>query len=280
MSAELSSPWPTGHSRSVSRDVDAWEIVRPAATGGLRGINMAGFRIPDAVPLDLRAIPHPAVTVVIDFSDRSLQQSIAAGMATSPVDVRADGVECVQVRLSPGQARAALGMPLGQLQGQLVPLDDLWGADAARLREQLHDARIWTDRFDVTTMHLRQRMVTGVRLDPEIAEAWQLIVRSHGQLRSSEVAGALGWSRQRLWSRFGEQVGVTPKRAAMLVRFDRAMRRLLAGESQSAVAASAGYADQSHLHREIREFTETPLAAATSEPWLAADAYAWPTGSR
>lgn len=278
MSAPLNTLCPTGHSRGMGDRVDTWEIVRPPPLACLAGVRMAGFRIPGAVPLDLRAIPHPAVTVVIDFGDRMPHTSIAAGVATSPFDVRADGIECIQIRLAPERARAAFGMPLRELQAQPIALDDLWGAEVPRLRERLHDAPTWEDRFDLVTAHLRRQMATVDSLVPEIAEAWRLITHTRGRVRAGDVADAVGWSRQRLWSRFGDQLGLTPKRASMLVRFDHAMHRLLAGESQATVAAEAGYVDQSHFHREIRLFTGRSVAAALAEPWLAADAYAWPAG--
>ncbi|MFJ9444677.1 helix-turn-helix domain-containing protein [Kitasatospora sp. NPDC101235] len=93
----------------------------------------------------------------------------------------------------------------------------------------------------------------------------------------SDLAVRIGWSRQRTWSRFGAQIGLTPKRAAMLVRFDRAVHCLARGQSPTQVAAEGGYADQSHLHHDVRAFTGTTPVTAADEPWLAADDRAWPT---
>ncbi|WP_311044717.1 helix-turn-helix domain-containing protein [Streptomyces sp. ID38640] len=79
-----------------------------------------------------------------------------------------------------------------------------------------------------------------------------------------------------MWSRFGSQIGLTPKRAAMLVRFDHAIHLLVRGYTPARVASDGGYADQSHLHHDVRTFTRTTPTAAANEPWLAADARAWP----
>ncbi|WP_309056326.1 helix-turn-helix domain-containing protein, partial [Streptomyces sp.] len=79
----------------------------------------------------------------------------------------------------------------------------------------------------------------------------------------------------RLWARFRSQIGLTPKRAARLIRFDHAAHRLAAGHRAAVVAAESGYADQSHLHREVVAFAGvTPTAVATA-PWLAVDDEAW-----
>ncbi|WP_244223870.1 helix-turn-helix domain-containing protein [Amycolatopsis circi] len=71
------------------------------------------------------------------------------------------------------------------------------------------------------------------------------------------------------------QLGLSPKRAAQLVRFDHAVHRLAAGESPAAVAADSGYVDQSHLHHEVKAFAGVTPAAAANAPWLAVDEVAW-----
>jgi AraC-like DNA-binding protein len=71
------------------------------------------------------------------------------------------------------------------------------------------------------------------------------------------------------------QIGLTPKRAAQLIRFDHAAHHLAAGHSAALVAAESGYADQSHLHRDAMAFAGmTPTAVAVA-PWLAVDDIAW-----
>jgi AraC-like DNA-binding protein len=264
----------------------AWEIARPSRTRALPGVDMAGFCYRGDGPLELRAIPHPAVMVVVEFGDsafdvhdaagRSWSGSVAAGILSRPLDARVQTLACVQLRLSPLVAQAVLGVPAVELGGRVVALDDLWGRDASRIRERLHHARTWPDRFALIHTALSGRLQRGRVVDPEVALAWRRIVASHGRVRVGDLAARTGWSRQRLWSRFGAQVGLTPKGAAMLVRFDHAIHRLAAGHAPARVAADGGYADQSHLHRDVRAFTAATPGAAAGEPWLAVDDTAWP----
>lgn len=140
---------------------------------------------------------------------------------------------------------------------------DLWGRDAVRIQEQLRAAESWEARFAIAEAALARRQDAGWAVDPEVELAWRRMVVSRGWVRVERLAAEVGWSRGRLWSRFRSQAGATPKRAAELVRFDHAAHLLAAGQSAAVVAADSGYADQSHLHREVMAFTGVTPAAVT-----------------
>jgi AraC-like DNA-binding protein len=245
---------------------------------------MAGFRQRGADLVDLRVVPYPAVTVVVDLGDglqviddvggRQQGGCVVAGLA--PGSVRGYGldIECLQVRLSPEVAYAVLGAP-SQLGGTVVTLDDLWGREAGQIQQRLRDATSWDDRFEIAEAALARRLEAGRAIDPEICFAWEQMLASRGQVRVDKLAAEAGWSRNRLWSRFQSQVGIAPKRAAQLIRFDHAAHRLAAGHSAAQVAAESGYADQSHLHRDVMAFTGVTPTAVAVAPWLAVDDVAW-----
>ncbi len=70
-------------------------------------------------------------------------------------------------------------------------------------------------------------------------------------------------------------VGLPPKRAAKLVRFDHAVHGLVAGQDAAGVAADGGYTDQSHLRRDVVSFTGLTPATVVNEPFLSIDDIAW-----
>jgi AraC-like DNA-binding protein len=245
---------------------------------------MAGFSDRARDLIDLPVVPYPAVTLVIDLGQAPLlvehasgqprRGSLAAGLAPGAVTARGRDIECLQVRLSPVAAHPVLGAG-SELGETVAALEDLWGRDAARTEEQLRAARSWDDRFAIAQAALARRYEAGRAVDPEVAFAWGQMVTSRGQVRVERLAAETGWSRKRLWSRFRSQIGLTPKRAAQLIRFDHAAHRLAAGHRAALVAAETGYADQSHLHRDVMTFTGvTPMAVAAA-PWLAVDDIAW-----
>jgi AraC-like DNA-binding protein len=266
-------------------DSTLWDIVAPSRPGRLAGVTMAGFSDQATNLADVALIAHPAVMVVFDLGDTPIvvddasgqrqRDSFVAGLLPQGVLGRGGpSFECLQMRLSPMVAHAVLGAS-SALAGAVVALDDLWGGDAGRTQEQLRAAASWDDRFEIAEAALARRYETARAVDPEVDFAWGQMVASRGRVRVERLAAEIGWSRKRLWSRFRSQIGLTPKRAIQLIRFDYAAHRLATGHSAAVVAAESGYVDQSHLHRDVMAFAGVTPAAIAVAPFLAVDEVAW-----
>jgi AraC-like DNA-binding protein len=252
---------------------------------------MAGFRHRAPAFVDIAMVAHPSVTLLLDLSQgdglvcdshgRHERGSVVVGLL--PGEFRAAGLgaaECLQIRLEPAVATAVVGA--SDLSGRVMSLEDVWGREAGRAEDRLRSAASWDQRFAIAAELLRRRLdahPAHPRVDPEVARTWRRTLASRGRVRVDGMADEVGWSRKRLWSRFRSQLGITPKRAARLVRFDQAAHLLAAGHDPADVAAQSGYADQSHLHREVRMFTGLTPAAVAAAPWLAIDDVAWPAPS-
>ncbi|WP_017625381.1 helix-turn-helix domain-containing protein [Nocardiopsis chromatogenes] len=97
----------------------------------------------------------------------------------------------------------------------------------------------------------------------ELSRAWRLL-GAEGAVRVQQVADSVGWSRRHLAQRMGAEVGVSPKQAARLARFERSTRALRARPpGLASVAAECGFADQAHMTNEWRE-----LAGCTPAQWM------------
>ena len=163
----------------------------------------------------------------------------------------------LEVRLDPLGAYPLLGLPVGELNGQLVDLADVLGGAARRLAEQLREAPGWRQRFALLDQFLLRRM------------AWRAAALATGRLGVAaaghtggavpigRIADEVGWSHQHLIVQFRQQAGLRPKTAARLVRFDRVWRQIDQRRplDWGQVAADTGYADQAHLIRDFRQFT-------------------------
>jgi AraC-like DNA-binding protein len=245
------------------------------------------LRVPAIV--DIAMIAHPSVTLIVDLSEaggivydalgRHQRGSFVAGLLPGQLRAGGWGGECLQIRLSPVVAAAVLGAST-ELTGTVAALEDVWVRDAGQVEERLRAATSWDERFAIAANVLGQRLSARPPVDPEVAYTWRRTVTSRGRVRVHGLAEQVGWSRKRLWSRFRSQIGLTPKRAAQLVRFDHAAHLLAAGHAAASVAAQSGYADQSHLHREVKAIAGVTPAAVATAPWLAIDDVAWPAAPR
>jgi AraC-like DNA-binding protein len=194
--------------------------------------------------------------------------SFAAGMHDAFALVGAAGPALgVQVDLSPVGARRLLGVPMHELVNRAVPLEDLLGAEARSLAERLAEARGWPERFAILDAALARRLAEAPEVSPEIEWAWRRLVATAGAVPVGELGSGLGWSRKRLAARFRDEIGLTPKTAARVVRFHALLRRLRSDGATAPWAeraAAAGYFDQSHMVRDVRRFagvTPTELLA-------------------
>ena len=261
------------------------DVAVPCPSALLPGVSMAGFDLRAPAPMDIAMVAHPSVTLIVDLSEheglvygtrgRHERGSVVAGLAPGDLRVAGRGAgKCLEIRFEPAAA-AVLGAPT-ELSGTLVALEDVWGPDARRLEERLRAAASWTDRFAIAAAILGRRLDSRPPVDPEVVHAWRRTLAGRGRMRVDGLAAEVGWSRKRLWSRFRSQLGITPKRAARLVRFDHAAHLLASGRPAADAAVESGYVDQSHLHRETKAFTGLTPTAVAAAPWLAIDDVAWP----
>lgn len=87
--------------------------------------------------------------------------------------------------------------------------------------------------------------------------AWQRLQDARGQLRIHDLATDLGLSRSYLNKRFDEQIGLSPKTVARILRFRHAAQLITASTARlGPIADACGYSDQSHLDREFRALAD------------------------
>jgi AraC-like DNA-binding protein len=194
--------------------------------------------------------------------------SFVAGLHERAVLTEHDGRSYgMQISLTPPGAYALLGLPMHELAGRTVSLDAVLGAQADRLTERLAELDDWTERFELLDSTLASRLQDARPPSPGVVWAWRRLSHTGGRVPIGHVAGELGWSRKRLAARFREEVGLSPKRLARLLRFERA-KALLEGDDRPGLvrlARECGYYDQAHLSNEFRRITgTTPAAYAAS----------------
>jgi AraC-like DNA-binding protein len=259
-------------------DWGRWTLVRARPSPALRGLvgDYEGYREAGAAPVTRRQRPIPRFPVILEFGEgwwmrpdragaawRRERLSFVAGLTDHAVLVRAAGpAACIQIDLTPPGARRLLGLDLDALGDAVVPLSDLLGeGDVARLLDALAAAPDWPTRFARLDAFLVARMAAAPAPHAGIEAAWRLMARTGGAVPVGALARRLGLTREGFASRFRREVGIAPKRAARILRVDRAIGRMAVEPETglAAIAAGCGFCDQAHMAREIRALCgETP----------------------
>jgi AraC-like DNA-binding protein len=263
-----------------------------------------GYRQRGLAPARHRGLPSPYLTLIFTLDEPLTIEAhpdpgqppgeygtLLGGLHSVPALITHAGAQSgIQVALRPLGARALLGLPAGEIAALDLPAEAVLGDVCAELRDRLRAAAGWPERFAVLDEILLRRAGlrrAGLRraglgspglgwagpspgIAPEVSWAWRQLLRAGGALHVSELAAGTGWSGRHLTSRFRAEIGLTPKAAARVIRFDRARRLLVrkltvGGDYLLAdLAADCGYFDQAHLAREFRA-----LAGCPPSQWLA-----------
>jgi AraC-like DNA-binding protein len=247
----VSRPPPDALRPYLDRPLEGWAQTRGGGGGQMREVPFPG------VPLILNL--GPAWTVEDPGAGGPHRRdSFVAGLHDRPTLVHGESTSsCLELRLTPLGARRVLGLPMSELTNLTVDVGDLW-RDAPELGERLREATSWEARFDLVDMFLLRRIGDSSPTQPGVAWAWRRLLETGGRRAVGDLADELGWSPRRFIVRFREQVGLTPKTAARVIRFDHTVSRLRrADESLAEIAYACGYFDQAHLNREFRELAGT-----------------------
>jgi AraC-like DNA-binding protein len=238
------------------------QICQAPATGPLAQHvrRLAGYS-EVAPPVRRREVPLASAVIVFSLGpdmwvDGGWTGSFAAGLYDRPVVTGHAGEQAgLQLDVSAIGARALLGLPLGELHDITVPLEEVL-PDAREITERLVEADGWPTRFALVAERLARRDPRP--LAPELRWAHARLVATHGSVRIEDLARETGWSRRHLSQRFREELGMAPKGFARLLRFERAVSLMRAGETLADAAYRAGYSDQPHMNRDFRDFFGAP----------------------
>ncbi|GAB7068130.1 helix-turn-helix transcriptional regulator [Mycobacterium hodleri] len=202
-----------------------------AADGGLESVRV----LPDGC-MDLIAVDGRVVVAGPDVS----------ALVTSRGPQPTSGL-----RFRPGALPRLLGVPAARLVGQRVALDELrpvrrpGGLVAVAGELSRQSPRGETAPWSPTALrHVTAALAAGTPVE--------------------QVAREAGWSNRSLQRQCQAVYGYGPAMLRRILRFRRAAAMLRAGRSPAEVAAAAGYADQPHLHREVRAFAGTTVTTLAS----------------
>jgi AraC-like DNA-binding protein len=243
---------------------------RLAPSASTAPVVAALFVVECDLDMPLVSIPRPEPQVVVRFGPsarNSLDVHALGAGGTVHRKVGRRGQRAVVARLHLGAPESVLGIPASTIADRIVPLEELWGAPAARrLVDRLFSARDMIDAAAVLEMAIADRFAAA----RDRGDRAQLVLNAAERLSGasvSAVAADLGVSERHLRRVFREAVGVSPKAFTRLTRFHRALRaaREDGHANWADIAAAAGYYDQAHLIAEFRTIAGAPPRAFLNE---------------
>ncbi len=224
-----------------------------------------------AADLIVRLADDPA-RIYADVADRTGQRIsgpvVCGAQPRFFVLGRSHRIASVGVHFRPGGVGPVLGIPASELTGLHVALEDLWGTEAGRLREQLAAAATPADALAELERMLIRRL-SGPPVSPVISRAIGRFGAEPGAVTVAAVAAENGLSPKRFVRDFRHAVGLAPKRYLRIRRLQSVIDQLGQGPRPdwARLAVDHGYYDQSHL---IRDFSD--IAGLTPARYRPVDA--------
>ncbi len=228
-----------------------------------------------------KLVPDGAIELIVDLGDTpkklyagettaaavDFRRSWISGMQRRWIVIEAQpGASLLVVRFRPGGAHALIGHDAAALTDGVFSLEDVLGRVAAELRERVLEAPTAERRLDAAVAWLAER-IGGATLDPAIRYLTNRLDRPAG-LRIRELAEDVGFTERHLLTLFRRWIGLSPKQYARIRRFQQVLSQVAGAvpanlelrgtppplPDWAALAATFGYADQSHLSHEFRAF--------------------------
>ena len=164
----------------------------------------------------------------------------------------------IGVHFKPGAAAPFLGLPAGELAGEVLELDAIWGEKIWTWRDQLLAAPTPLLKFAILEQLLNWKLAQSQhRLNNAITWAVAQYLMKPGLPAIASVAAKTGFSHKHFVELFRRETGLSPKRFCRVRRFQQALNEIQtrAEVNWADISCSCGYFDQSHLIHDFVEFS-------------------------
>ncbi len=202
-----------------------------------------------------RVLPDGCIDIVL-IND---EPPMVFGPWTVPFVARlAVGTIITGARLRPGHASCLLGMPVSELLNRAIPMAALKGALQSMRLEKVIEQPNAAARRSALAQVLLASVGNSAPLDQNVLAGIEWLSR-HPHGRIEQLSHWIGISERQLHRRFLAAIGYGPKMFQSVLRFQRLLktaRETSAEQSLADLAASAGYADQAHMTRDVHRFAD------------------------
>lgn len=217
-----------------------------------------------------KSLPDPSTILIINFGG-AVQMSCAN--QSQPCSTWAESwwmgpwskyhlvnwpehVHQIGIDFRPGGAYPFLRLPISELHNQYVSLDDIWGRQAAEIREQLYAAPTVEEKFALLEQILLARLCETPQGLNVVQYAAGKIVEHYGLLSIKGLSDDIGISQNHLLTQFNRMVGFSPKELSKHYRLLTVLHSIDPTQpiDWTQVALHFGYYDLSHLNKDFVAF--------------------------
>lgn len=223
-----------------------------------------------AEPQVLPTIPRgvPALMVILEGEGGTpleFLQPMQSGPLTPGVYLMGQATQCWLLKVGATQAYmvalrpvalSALGMSTADFTDSVVKLDGLL-PECRFLVDQLAAETSQLGQLTVLDAFLKRLFRNATAQPDEVNEAMHRIFQTQGQVKIGQLSLQERISPRSLARKFTDQVGLSPKQYARIIRFRAVMHHLLQTPNASwlDVVHRFGYYDQSHFIKDFQHFT-------------------------
>lgn len=184
------------------------------------------------------------------------------GLVDVPVilDVDEDvATETIGIEFNPQGAYRFFHFPLHDIQNQIYSLNDLIGAKAKELTEQINNAISLQQKTAILQWFLMKQFSLQ-DTDPIFEYCIEKIMASKGRITIRELEKKTGYSSRWLNVKFNDKLGVSPKNLSSIIRFKTYYQMFISGDEKSFSRNDfyESYYDQSHFIKDFKRFTGLP----------------------
>lgn len=176
-------------------------------------------------------------------------QMTTAAIIESEMDFGSIGVD-----FKPRGAYRFFAFPLNEIQNHVYHAPDIFGSLGNELQAKISDAQDVREKIRLVEKFLYQQFISLGRFDPVLEYAIAKIETQSGLLSIEDLSKDVGYSRRQLTRKFTEQVGLSPKEFACIVRFHTAYRQLMQNTFTGKSLYNLYY-DQAHYIKEFKRYT-------------------------
>lgn len=161
------------------------------------------------------------------------------------------------IRFLPSQINRFFKLPFEDIHKNPIRFNRLMKREFLELEEKLFSVATFPERIKVMEDYLKKQLLQNkFNINYNLLNAIYRVLKSKGNLRMEDISNEISLSCRYTRKLFKEQLGITPKEFAKIIRFQNAYKTLLEASNCKLIdlALENGYFDQAHFIKEFKNY--------------------------